>query len=40
MTITECYQCDTEIEIENANAVHPLCESCDTDFDSWFASQL
>lgn len=40
MTKTECYKCQTEIEVEDIEQVHPLCDDCDTDFMAWFASQL
>jgi hypothetical protein len=40
MAKTECYQCDTAIEVEDITTVHPLCEDCESEFDSWFESQL
>lgn len=42
MVKTTCYKCEAEIELEdeNENAVHPLCEDCGDDFDDWFAQQL
>ena len=36
---TTCYKCDTEI-VAFVGQVHPLCEECESDFDSWFESQL
>ena len=28
-TKTECYKCDTEIEVEDIGQVHPLCVECE-----------
>jgi hypothetical protein len=40
MVKTTCYKCDTEIEVISDRLVHPLCENCEEDFDSWFAKEL
>lgn len=37
---TECYKCDTEIEVEDIGQVHPLCAECENEFDDWFATAL
>lgn len=36
---TTCYKCEAEIQAE-VGQVHPLCDECGEDFDSWFESQL
>lgn len=40
MAKTTCYKCETEIEVEDENTVHPLCEECELEFDDWFTRQL
>jgi len=37
--ITTCYQCEKDILVE-AGQVHPLCRSCDEDFQDWFQKAL
>jgi hypothetical protein len=37
--ITDCYKCEAETEAIKGQ-VHPLCEDCELEFDSWFSSQL
>lgn len=34
-----CYKCDKRILV-NVSAVHPLCDECDANFESWFSKQL
>ena len=38
--MTNCYKCDTEIQIEDTQSVHALCPNCQTGFDAWFAEML
>jgi hypothetical protein len=40
MVKTTCYKCDTEITVLSDRIVHPLCEKCGENFDSWFAEEL
>ena len=40
MAKTTCYQCGTEIEVEDITQVHPLCEDCQYDFDSWLQNEM
>ena len=36
---TECYKCDIEITAYKEE-VHPLCVTCQQEFDEWFNKQL
>lgn len=36
---TDCYKCQTETD-SYEDAVHPLCDSCQEDFQDWFWRQL
>ena len=40
MAKTVCYKCNTEIEVEEATIVHPLCQPCEEAHDKWFAEQI
>lgn len=37
--LTTCYKCDDEIEAF-VGQVHPLCDECQDDFDSWFEKEI
>lgn len=36
---TECYKCGAEL-MAHKDDVHPLCVTCEADFDDWFNKQL
>lgn len=36
---TDCYKCTRETTTY-ADAVHPLCDGCEQDFDDWFYKQV
>jgi endogenous inhibitor of DNA gyrase (YacG/DUF329 family) len=36
---TECYKCSSPTD-SYENAVHPLCDTCQEDFEDWFSTQL
>jgi len=40
MVKTNCYKCETELEVPSAEVVHPLCLDCEGEFETWFADQL
>lgn len=40
MVKTECYQCEAEIEVEEAKQVHPLCADCQNEFDDWLQTEM
>lgn len=36
---TTCYKCECEL-MAPEGIVHPLCASCEEDFDDWFSRQV
>lgn len=38
MAKTACYNCESEIEVEDDTVVHPLCDTCEIGFDEWIGS--
>lgn len=40
VTMNKCYKCEEELSYDAGDSVHPLCESCEDDFNDWFMSQL
>jgi len=38
--MTNCYQCNKEISVEDTKYIHPLCQICQMDFDFWFEAQI
>jgi hypothetical protein len=35
-----CYKCEEPLNYDALDNVHPLCDECQDDFDSWFTSQI
>lgn len=40
MAKSECYQCDTKIEVADVTQVHPLCAECQNTFDDWLQNEV
>lgn len=40
MIKTECYQCETEIQVQEITEVHPLCADCQNEFDDWLQNEV
>lgn len=39
-TMNECYKCGKEITTAIVDEVHPLCDTCQNDFDDWLQNEM
>lgn len=39
MEKTECYKCGADIEVPE-EVVHPLCDTCEQEFEAWLVGAL